>query len=183
MIRACYSEQKGYFNDISKFLWVLDCIEISCGRCGANLKSETSPAQSWMYMRTTFKLTTTKWAVKFCQSRQRFYWNDNLLCEKKIIYEDDLDGVADDGDEISRIPIWSKTSSRSHLNKFRLETVVNLICKSLHYCRMMMMVITIINQQWLWRWWLISPKTLSKNMKTSQELRKLPVTSYLESQI
>ena len=83
MLRAYNSQQKGYFNDISKFLWILDCIEISCGRCGANLKSETSPAQSWMYMRTTFKLTTTKWAVKFCQSRQRFYWNDNLLWEKK----------------------------------------------------------------------------------------------------
>ena len=66
---------------------------------------------------------------------------------KEMIYEDDLDGVADDGDEISRIPILSKTSSRSHLNKFRLETVVNLICKSLHYCRMMMMVKTIINHQ------------------------------------
>ena len=180
MIRACYSEQKGYFNDISKFLWVLDCIEISCGRCGANLKSETSPAQSWMYMRTTFKLTTTKWAVKFCQSRQRLYWNDNLLWE--IIYEDDLDGAADDGDEFSRIPIWSKTSSRSHLNKFRLETVVNLICK------------VSTTAEWWWWWKQLSiindyddddsyKKTLSKNMKTSQELRKLPVTSYRESQI
>ena len=95
-----------------------------------------------------------------------FLLERQFALRKKIIYEDDLDGVADDGDEFSRIPIWSKTSSRSHLNKFRLETVVNLICKSLHYCRMMMMVKTIINHQWLWRWWLISLK------KHSQEIWK-----------
>ena len=29
----------------------------------------------------------------------------------------------------------------------------------------------------------ITKKTLSRNMKTSQELRKVPVTSYLESQV
>ena len=34
-------------------------------------------------------------------------------------------------------PIWSETSSRSRSNNFRLQTVDNLICKSLH-CRMMM---------------------------------------------
>ena len=47
------------------------------GLCGGNLKSKSFPAQSWMYMSTTFKLTTTKWAIKFCQTQQHFYGNNN----------------------------------------------------------------------------------------------------------
>ena len=47
------------------------------GLWGGNLKSKSFPAQSWMYMSTTFKLTTTKWAIKFCQTQQHFYGNNN----------------------------------------------------------------------------------------------------------